>query len=278
MTEYGFVIKDSSCNITKTLRIRDENIMKKITKLAAIFLIALLSSNITLADSHTAIIEKAVNNPARSDKDRARDQSSKPVEVLSFLGLKPGMKVLDFLSGGGYYSEILAGVVGENGQVVAHTNEAYAKFVGDAITQRFGNNRLPAVKRLTTEMPALELGSETYDLILMVMTYHDVYYVADYWPAVDREGFFNQVRSALKPGGVLAIIDHSAIAGTGKSAAQELHRIDEDFARKDIESAGFKFEAASDVLRNAEDNRTIEVFEEAIRRKTDRFVHRYVKN
>ena len=127
-------------------------------------------------------------------------------------------------------------------------------------------------------MPALELGSETYDLILMVMTYHDVYYVADYWPTVDREGFFKQIHSALKPGGILAIIDHSAKPGTGKNAAQDLHRIDEDFARKDIESAGFKFEASSDVLRNADDDRTIQVFEETIRRKTDRFAHRYVKN
>lgn len=252
--------------------------MKNINNFVVAVLLALCFSSITLADSHSNIIEKAVNNPARSDKDRARDQSSKPVEVLSFLGVKPGMTVLDFLSGGGYYSEILAGVVGENGQVTAHTNEAYAEFVGDAITERFGNNRLPAIKRLTTEMPALELGSETYDLILMVMTYHDVYYVADYWPAVDREDFFNQIHSALKADGILAIIDHSARPGTGMSAAQDLHRIDEEFARKDIESAGFKFEASSDVLRNPDDARTIQVFEDAIRRKTDRFVHRYVKN
>jgi predicted methyltransferase len=252
--------------------------MKNTNKFVLVILLGLFSSSVTLAGSPANIIEKAVNNPARSDKDRERDNTSKPTEVLGFFGVKPGMKILDFLSGGGYWSEVMAGVVGEKGQVVAHTNEAYKKFVGDAITERFGNDRLPVVKRLTTEMPALELGSETYDLILMVMTYHDVYYVADYWPAVDREGFFKQIHSALKPGGTLAIIDHSAKPGTGKSAAQDLHRIDEDFARKDIESAGFKFEASSDVLRNADDDRTIQVFEEIIRRKTDRFVHRYVKN
>jgi len=47
--------------------------------------------------------------------------------------------------------------------------------------------------------------------------------------------------SILKPGGTLAIIDHSAIAGTGSSAAQTLHRIDEGFARSDIDSRGFYF-------------------------------------
>ena len=86
-----------------------------------------------------------------------------------------------------------------------------------------------------------------------------------------------QIHDALKPGGILAIVDHSAKPDTGKSAAQELHRIDEVFAKKDIESAGFSFEAASDVLRHAEDDRTIMVFDEAIRGKTDRFVHRFTK-
>jgi predicted methyltransferase len=251
--------------------------MNTITKLSCLLLLGFFTSNLTLADSPMDIYEKAVMHPARMGADHVRDRTSKPAEVLEFFGVKPGMKVLDFLSGAGYYSELLSYVVGEQGQVVAHTNKAYEKFVGEKINTRFGNNRLPLVKRLVTEMPALELGSETYDLILMVMTYHDIYYVADYWPAVDRENFFNQIHNALKPGGILAIIDHSALAGTGKSAALDLHRIDEEFARKDIESAGFKFEAASDVLRRPDDDRTIQVFEDAIRGKTDRFVYRFVK-
>ena len=252
--------------------------MNIFTKLFSIILFSLLASQPMFADSHADLIKAAVNNPARSDADRKRDETSKPVEVLSFFGVKPGMKIVDFLSGGGYYSEILAYAVGDKGQVVAHTNEAYGKFVGDAIEIRFGNNRLPMIKRMTTEIPALGFGNEKFDMILMVMTYHDVYYMADYWPRVDRDNFFNQIHSALKPGGTLAIIDHSAVSGTGSSAAQDLHRIDEEFARADIESAGFTFEASSDVLRSDDDDRTVQVFDESIRRKTDRFVHRYVKN
>lgn len=251
--------------------------MKNFIKLCAVVLLGLITTTVTLADAHKQVIEQAVNNPARNDKDRERDQTSKPVEVLSFFGVKPGMKVLDFLSGGGYYSEILAHVVGEQGEVVAHTNKAYGQYVAEEVNKRFGNNRLPQITRKTSEVPALGLGEETFDLILMVMTYHDVYYVADYWPKVDRDNFFAQIHAALKPGGTLAVIDHSAKPGTGSSAAQDLHRIDEAFARKDIESAGFGFDAASDVLRNPDDDRTIQVFEDSIRRKTDRFVYRFVK-
>lgn len=258
--------------------IQDENKMKNVATVTGLVLYSLFSISAALADSYTDIITQAVNNPARSAEDRKRDETSKPIEVLGFFGVKPGMRVLDFLSGGGYYSEILSYIVGEQGQVVAHTNEAYSKFVGDEIARRFGSNRLPQIVRLTTEMPALGFARESFDMILMVMTYHDIYYVDDFWPAVDRENFFMQIYSALKPGGILAVIDHSAKPHTGKSAAQDLHRIDEVFARKDIESAGFGFAAASDVLRNAEDDRTIMVFDEAIRGKTDRFVYRFVKN
>ena len=111
----------------------------------------------------------------------------------------------------------------------------------------------------------------------MVMTYHDIYYVAEYWAAVDRENWFHQIHSALKPGGILAIIDHSARAGTGIIAARDLHRIDEEFSIKNIESAGFTLQASSDILRDVDDDRTVQVFDESIRGKTDRFVHRYLK-
>lgn len=264
-------------NYISIINLVEDNKMKNVATLTSIILFSLISTGVTFADSHTDVITQAVNNPARSGEDRKRDETSKPIEVLSFFGVRPGMKVLDFLSGGGYYSEILSYVVGEQGQVVAHTNEAYGKFVGDSITKRFGDNRLPKIVRMTTELPALGFANKSFDMILMVMTYHDIYYVADYWPAVNREDFFMQIHDALKPGGILAIVDHSAKPDTGKSAAQELHRIDEVFARKDIESAGFSFAAASDVLRHPEDDRTIKVFEESIQGKTDRFVYRFTK-
>jgi predicted methyltransferase len=111
------------------------------------------------------------------------------------------------------------------------------------------------------------------------MTYHDVYYVSESnpkHPKVDRDRLFAQIRRSLKPGGVLAVVDHAAKPGTGKAAAQDLHRIDSDFARRDIESAGFVFDGESSALRNPNDDRSMVVFDERIRRRTDRFVYRFV--
>ena len=82
---------------------------------------------------------------------------------------------------------------------------------------------------------------------------------------------------ALKPGGVLLVVDHSAKAGTGSADAQTLHRIEEQFAIADFRKHGLDWEAAIPILRNEADDRSKNVFDPAIRGKTDRFVHLYRK-
>ena len=245
-----------------------------------VLLTSFIAGAAATAQASDKSIEAAVANAQRGDSDRERDKTSKPVEVLSFFGLQPGMRVLDLLSGGGYYSEILSHAVGPGGEVVAHVNDIYEQYNREEIAVRYSENRLPNVKRLTSNAPDLKLPDEAFDMVLMVMVYHDIYYVSESnpkHPKIDRDSYFAQIRRSLKPGGILAIIDHAAITGTGKEAAQELHRIDEEFAKKDIEAAGFAFDSASSVLRNPEDDRTLLVFDERIRRRTDRFVYRFIK-
>jgi predicted methyltransferase len=254
-------------------------IMKRVLAVL-ILLTTSMGCALSAAQSSENAINEAVANARRSDADRERDGTSKPAEVLSFFGLKSGMHVLDLLSGGGYYSEILSYSVGAEGQVVAHTNDIYEKYHGQEIARRYRSDRLPNIKRLISNPPDLKLPSEAFDIVLMVMTYHDIYYISEFnpkHPKIDRDRFFMQIHRCLKPGGILAVVDHAAKLGTGKDSAQDLHRIDEEFARKDIESAGFVFDGESRVLRNPSDDRTLVVFDERIRRRTDRFVYRFVK-
>ncbi|MBL4783526.1 MAG: class I SAM-dependent methyltransferase [Porticoccaceae bacterium] len=246
--------------------------------LKIIAMLSLMLFGLTTNVSISAAPYGAVDNPARSAADRERDKTSKPNAVLDFIGVKPGMTVLDLFAGGGYYSELLSYAVNPDGRVISHTNATYESITGEEAAERFKDGRLPNVSRLVKEINMLELEASSLDMVLMVMIYHDVYFTADYWPKVDRDNFFRQIRESLKPGGVLVVIDHAAIADTGMSAAQNLHRIDEVFAKQDIESAGFVFDSASEVLRNPSDARTLTVFNGAIRKKTDRFVYRFIKN
>lgn len=221
----------------------------------------------------------AVGNPARPEADRERDAQRKPAEVLEFLGIEPGMVVLDMFSGGGYYTEILAYVVGNDGQVYAHSNEAYLQFVGEEFEQRYRDGRLGNVEVLMAENNELALDPESLDAVMLVLSFHDLYFAApdDGWPAFDVPLFLEELGSGLKPGGIVGIVDHYAEAGASAETGGTVHRIDPAIVIDAMESAGFVLDGQSDVLRNPADDHSRIVFDPELRGKTDRFVLRFRK-
>ncbi len=233
-----------------------------------------ISPNGVPSDTQAAAIDTAIANPNRTDADRERDARDQPAVTLALLDLKRGDSAVDLFGGGGYYSELLAGVVGPQGRVVLQNNYGYAKWVDKIIKERYIDNNVPPIEVLRSEVADLKLEPNAFDAAVMIMSYHDLYY---YNPEVgferaDVPDFFAQVSAALKPGGRLLIVDHAAPDGSGTSITQEIHRIDPAFARADIESNGFRLIATSDVLRNPDDPRTMNVFAKVIRGKTDRFI------
>lgn len=230
-----------------------------------------------MADAAADAIAAAVAAPERSAEDRERDAAEKPMEVLTFFGVRPGMRVADIMTGGGYYAEILARVVGPATEVIALNNAPYTNYAGEALDQRLEGGRLPNVRVVKADLEDMGLGSNTLDMVLMVMSYHDIHWESDDWPRVDTAKFFDQLYSAVRPGGIVAIVDHHAAPGTGTSMIDALHRIDSEFARRDFEGHGFVLEAESDLLRNPADDHTLGVFDDAIRHHTDRFIYRFRK-
>lgn len=226
-----------------------------------------------------SIYAAAVSSQARPDADRARDASRKPGAVLEFLGIAEGMTVLDMFSGGGYYSEILSYLVGNDGKVVAHSNQAYLNFVGDEFEKRYADDRLPNVEVLMVENNELSLQPNSFDAITLVLTFHD--FVLDDaengWPLIDVPTLLAEFHKGLKPGGVVGIIDHYARAGAPAETGNTLHRIDPAIVTAAMEAAGFVLEAESDILRSPDDDLDVIVFDPALRGKTDRFLMRFRK-
>lgn len=218
-----------------------------------------------------AEIEAALAAPDRSAEDRERDLRDRPAVTLGLLGLTRGMRVVDLFSGGGYYAELAARVVGESGAVYLHNNAAYLGFSGKALSARLAARSFPQLVRYDRELEAIDLAPGSIDAALLVMAYHDVYWKSEGW-TVTRDPLFAALARILKPGGHVLVVDHSAVAGAGNGAVQQLHRIDEAFARADFARAGFALVASSDALRNPADDRTKSVFDDTIRGKTDRFV------
>jgi len=226
-------------------------------------------------------VENAVSNPQRPAVDVARDANRKPAQVLSFFNIKPGMTVLDLFSGNGYYTEMLSSIVGENGRVIAHTNEAYIPFSGELYKTRYLDDRLPNTDTIVAEADDIELEDNSLDAALMVLTWHDFMYEDpdNGWQAIDEGLLLDKLCRAIKPGGVLGLIDHVADSG-GDTAdvARTLHRIDPQAVRDSFANSCFTLDAEAGFLRNPEDDHTLTIFDPSVRGKTDRFVFRFVRN
>jgi predicted methyltransferase len=222
-------------------------------------------------------IQAAIASPDRPAKDRDEDAKRKPVEVMSLSGVAPGQRVIDIFSSGGWYAELLARTVGPKGQVYAQNPPSVLKRFGDkAIVERLANNRLPNVVRWDKEVNALDLAPNSFDGAMINLVFHDLQ-----WISQDVPGFLKDLHGALKRGAWVAVIDHSAPAGTRDSFAKDprgQHRIDEAFTRELFEAAGFKLTTTSDILRNPADDRQKSFFAPDMRDKlTDKFIHIYRK-
>jgi len=109
-------------------------------------------------------VASAISNPQRPAEDIVNDANRKPDQVLSFFNIKPGMTVLDLFSGGGYYTEMLNFVVGENGKVIAHTNEAYIPFSGEIYQKRYLDGRLAQTTTIISEAEFLHNANDDHTL------------------------------------------------------------------------------------------------------------------
>ena len=235
-----------------------------------------LPISIAQAGDYDDLIKAAVNNPARAETNSSRDAARKPGEVIKFMGVKPGMTVLDMVSNGGFYAEILAGVVGNEGRVIAHTfarngmnpDFAYAKTIRDS-------EHMANVVPIYADFDALDIKENTLDRIFIVQNYHDLYFDRVGYGVDDVQSVLVMLRKGLKPGGIMAVIDHDANKGAPSSTGTTLHRISSDIVKSDMAKAGFELDGNLDILLNDTDDKTKGVFDPAVRGKTSRFILRF---
>ena len=235
----------------------------------ATLMVAALGPSPARADRY----DDAVAHRGRPAADVQRDQIDHPAEVLRLSGIGPSMVVADFLAADGYYSELLSYLVGPKGHVYLINNEAYDKWSENQWQGRV--ERLPNVEHKTVPVEHLGLPPHSLDAILLVKVYHDLYWHPDEgpWPKdIDPDAVLTEIARVVKPGGILLLVDHSAKPGTGSADAGTLHRIDEQYARRDFEKHGFELVRTSDVLRRPDDPRELITYKGEMVGKTDRFV------
>jgi predicted methyltransferase len=239
---------------------------------------ALAATGIQAAPKIPGYISMAVADKTRPESDTQRDADRKPAETLAFAGVKPGEQVAELIPGGGYYTRLLSAVVGPKGKVYALPNQRRPDAAADSpdpaarlapITAdaHYGNVTVNAIKVADIQLP------QNVDVVWTSDNYHDIHNVKD----INVDAFDKAVFRALKPGGTFIVLDHTAEAGSGFRDTATLHRIDPEAVKREVEGAGFKFEAQSDVLVNKDDPHTAKVFDSGIRGKTDQFILKFRK-
>jgi len=220
----------------------------------------------TQSDDLQTLYKQAIASPGRTDDDRAADAKRKPLEFLQFAEVRPGMRVLDIAAGGGYTTQLLALVAGSSGTVWAQSTESSEK-----LAKRVANNPLNNIKAVTAPFDdPVPHEATKLDLVTIIMNYHDIAYMP-----VDRAQMNRKLFDALKPGGHLVVMDHSAKVGSGIADAKTLHRIEEKVVLDEFQEAGFKLEKEDQFLRNPDDPRDQPFFKMTI--PTDKFALRFVK-
>lgn len=224
----------------------------------------------TAADYATALAD-----PARPAADRARDDARKPAELLAFAGVRPGQRIGDFVMGGGYLTRILAAAVGPQGHVYAFQPQEFIAFRAQYGTDQASVDAAYTSVDAVAGPFAAPAFPANLDTIITVQNFHDLYLAP--FPAGTGARGSAALFAALRPGGTLVVVDHSAVDGSGTSAADTLHRIDRAAVIAALTGAGFVLDGESQLWRAPSDPRTASVFDASIRGRTDQFALRFRK-
>jgi len=224
-------------------------------------LAALLATPAIAADtSHAtdAKLQQVINGDHRSADNSARDQYRQPLETLSWLGIKDNMTVVEITPGGGWYTEILAPYLKENGTYYAagFDGENGASWAKRSV-KRF-NDKLAADPahygkvNVTVLAPPNNTEVAPAGSADMVLTFRNVH---NWMAAGTSDAVFNAMYRALKPGGTLGVIEHRGNPDVTQDPKAKSGYVNEAYTIAMAEKAGFKLAGKSELLANAKDSR-----------------------
>lgn len=163
-----------------------------------------------------------------------RDRWQMPSEVVTALGLKPGMTVADIGAGTGYFNRFLAEAVGPSGRVLALDTEPE---MVEHMKSRAEKEGTPNVRPLLVEPSDPKLPAGGVDVVMIVNTYHHI---------DDRLDYFRRMKKALKPGGRVAVIDY--LKKPLPVGPREEHKISREHITGEMRTAGYRLAGEPEFL------------------------------
>ncbi len=204
-----------------------------------------------------AALDRILAGDQRSPEHRARDVYRHPKETLIFFGIRPDMRVVEVWPGTGWYTEIIAPLVHARGKYYAALEPVNP---GSEFTTRAAQAfraKLAARPDLYGGAELTTLGPGSGDIaapgsIDMVLTFRNLHnWMAEGWAPEALAAMYR----ALKPGGILGVTDHRGNAGLPQNPRAPSGYVNEDYAIRLIESAGFRLVAKSEINANPRDTK-----------------------
>ena len=202
-------------------------------------------------------LARLLSAPHRSERNVVRDAHRHPVETLAFFGIRESSTVVEILPGsGGYYMEILAPWLRGKGRYIAANRDALAapQYLED---HRKLLARLKAEPSLYGKVVVTEFNAGLHDIAPpggadFVLTFRNLH---NWIERGEIEGALRAFRKALKPGGVLGVVDHRGRTDLSQEAQMKNGYVREDYAIALIENAGFRLAGRSEVNANPKDGK-----------------------
>lgn len=208
-------------------------------------------------ESETALRE-ILEGEHRSDANKARDQYRHPVETLTWLGIKGDMTVVEIFPGGGWYTEILAPFLKDKGTFYAAGNDpdSRVKFFRKSAS-RFkekveSNKDVYANVNITILAPPDKTDIAPEGTVDMVLTFRNIH---NWMKGGYADDVYSAMYKALKPGGVLGVVEHRGNPEINQDPKANSGYVNQDYAIKLAEKAGFKFVGSSEINANSKDTK-----------------------
>ena len=198
-------------------------------------------------EATAAAMEQALAGAHRSDSNRARDGDRHPVETLLFFGIRPGMTVVEFSPGAGWYTEILAPLLREGKLYVVQPPTSDKPYI--TRVEKAYADKLAAQPEIYGAVQVASPPAGSADLVVTLLDLHA-------WLSLGTaEQTIVAMRDALKPGGILGIVDHRGDPAKAPDPRSTNGYVNEEFAVSLITAAGFELVARSEVNSNPKDTK-----------------------
>jgi predicted methyltransferase len=219
-----------------------------------------LASPALFAADFSESIKQAMSSEVRTDNEKKRDRNRKPVETLTFFGIKDDMKVLELIPGGGWYTKLLAPALRDNGQFYVSLG---TKKMKDTLLTKKPFDKVKVVGSEGYELDNLNFKVNDLDAVLTFRNYHN-------FDEKERGSINKAAYAALKPGGIYGVVDHTR-RHMQKKNDENGRRFDPVLAIKEIQQAGFILVDYANLHYKPDDELRFEVGRKTVSGNSDRF-------